>query len=958
MNVHQFHCHNAKELYHWIEKHHIAQYDHLFVQIAANNAGEGDVREIVELLERRLPHAQLLGMITHCEHFDGDGRFFICFTSFEKTSVHSVLLPYEEFGHPSKLVAYISDALITEETNLLLLFTDQASHLQPLVRHLPLVNEKMVVIGGCVPEGGKLFSREGFVAGGVVAVSFSGASLRIQSLHPFLWEPVGTAFRITKCRENILYELDGKKAAILLQRYLGKEFIERLPFSGTEFPLIVERNGHKECLPVVKANEDGSIELNGGIEQGEKVKFSYVHAPSLYWNMHDAFHQLIKKWPEAIFFYQGAALQGYAHPMLQQATAALEQVAPTFAPFVFGELVVKDQYFPVRFAAFSMISLSEGSENRKHDNVSASLSVSEAFQGIVTLAHLISTSSRDMEQLHVRAQISEQRYKSLFEHNTDIVYSTDLHGNLTSVNPAFEQVLGYKKEEILYTNSLKYINPNDIPRVSHYFYRTLRGKVQTYNLEIPTKSGEKLLFQIKNVPIIVDGKKVGIYGIGRNITEQKKAEEKIAYLAYYDPDTHLPNRTKLMEIIDEQLEKAERKHRKLAVMLIDLDRFKLINDSVGHYAGDEILKQIVLRIQHVLPIGAQLGRFHGDKFCLLLTGQTDAQAAFEAAMRITKEVAKPILYENKEFFITASIGVCFYPDDGVDKHSLLKNADIAVNMAKKSGGNRIQFYAAKMNEEMLYRLEMEGYLRKALENQELFLCYQPIMDIHTGAIIGNEALIRWHHPKLGLVGPGEFIPLAEETGLIHDIGRWVLETACKQTKEWQQLGNEQLSVFVNVSAVQFQHEHFIDDVKQALRQSQLSPNCLHLELTENSMLRHLSNSIQVMNELKQLGVGIAVDDFGSGYASFSYLKRLPATTLKIDRSFIEQLHTNQSDTAIVKAIITMGHGLGLKTIAEGVETVEQLELLKMLHCRYAQGYVLYPPLAAEELAGYMAARKK
>lgn len=319
---------------------------------------------------------------------------------------------------------------------------------------------------------------------------------------------------------------------------------------------------------------------------------------------------------------------------------------------------------------------------------------------------------------------------------------------------------------------------------------------------------------------------------------------------------------------------------------------------------------------------------------------------------------KPIVYENKEFFITISIGISFYPNDGVDKHSLLKSADIALNRAKQSGGNRIQFYSAKMNEETLYRLEMERYLRKALENQEFFLCYQPIIDIHKGVIVGNEALIRWRHPKLGLVRPNEFISLAEETGLIHEIGRWVLVTACKQTKKWQQLWNQQLFVSVNVSARQFQHEGFIDDVKQALEQSQLSPNCLHLELTENSMLRNLHYSIQVMKELQQLGVGIAIDDFGSGYASFSYLKNLPVNILKIDRSFVEKMHTNSSDIAIVKAIITMGHGLGLKTVAEGVETVEQLELLKMLHCHHAQGYALYRPVTAEELSTYMTVSHK
>ncbi|EID43614.1 EAL domain-containing protein [Parageobacillus thermoglucosidasius] len=952
MNVYRLYCHDAEQLHDFITQHHLTQYEHIFVQIAAHKAGQSELGKIIELLRRCLPQAQLLGMTCGAPFHPG-GRFNICFAVFEKVSVHSVLLPCKEFANELELAAYISDALITEETNLLLLFTDQESNFHSLIRHIPLVNDQTVVIAGRMKEGGRLFSHEGIVADGIVAISFNGSSLRVQLSRPFLWEPVGATFRVTKCSGNKLYELDGKKAARLLEHYLGKEFIERLPFSGAEFPFVVEKNGHKQCLSVAKANKDGSIEINGRVDPGEMVKISFVPLPSLFWHMSDELTKLAKKPAEAIFFYQSMAMEGYVSLALQQITATLEQISPTFTPFSFAELVTKDRYAPMHPATFSMVALSEKNRHRAGSGASVSLPIPKSLQGVMTLAHLLSATSREMERLHVCRQISQ----SLFEHNTDIVYSTDLHGNLTNVNPAFEKVLGYKREEVLHTNALKYIHPNDVRRVSMHFYRALRGKIQYYNLEIPTKSGKPLLFQIKNVPIVVDGKKVGIYGIGRDITEQKKAEEKISYLAYYDPDTHLPNRTKFMEIITEQLEKAKRKNRKLAVVFIDLDRFKRINDSIGHYAGDEILKQVVQRILHVLPIEAHLGRFHGDKFCLLLTGQIHSEKVFETATRIAKEMTKPIVYDGKEFFITASIGISFYPSDGVDAHSLLKNADIAVSRAKRSGGNRVQFYSAKMNDETLHRLEMERYLRKALEKRELFLCYQPIVDITTGKIVGNEALIRWRHPKLGLVRPDEFISLAEETGLIHEIGRWVLETACKQTKKWQALGNQQLSIFVNVSAAQFQHESFINDVKRALAQSQLSPDCLHLELTENSMLRNLHHSIQVMKELQRIGVGIAIDDFGSGYASFSYLKNLPANILKIDRSFIKQIHTNSSDIAIVKAMITMGHGLGMKIVAEGVETDEHLQLLKMLRCHYVQGYALYRPTTAEELSAHITVGK-
>ena len=554
----------------------------------------------------------------------------------------------------------------------------------------------------------------------------------------------------------------------------------------------------------------------------------------------------------------------------------------------------------------------------------------------------------DTDDIRQKMKISEQYYRSLFEHNPDIVYSTDLEGNFTSVNPAFERVFGYKAEEILHTNSLSYIKKEDIPRVRRYFYRALKGKVQQYNLEIPAKSGEVYLFQIKNVPIIVDGKKVGIYGIGRDITEQKRAEEHIQYIAYHDIDTGLPNRLQFTNIVKNAIDKAKETGDTLAVLFIDMDRFKMVNDTIGHYGGDEILKQMAERIKNVLPKGAHIGRFGGDKFSLLFTKQVDVQTVVDWAKKMLQHISIPIVYEEKEFFLSASIGVSFYPTDGIDAQSLLKHADTAVNRAKQKGGNGVKLYATKMNEQVLHRLELERYLRKALEKQECFLVYQPLLDLMTGKIIGSEALLRWKHPKIGFVSPLEFIPIAEEIGFIHELGRWVLTEACTQTRKWHDLGFDSLMISVNVSATQFQHATFFEDVQQALKQSQLPAHCLHLELTESSMLRNMYYSIRVMKKLQQLGVQVSIDDFGTGYSSLSYLKDLPINTLKIDRSFIYQLHQDRSDIAIVKSIITMGHGLRLKVVAEGVETSEQMKLLKRLKCHYAQGYAIFKPLSAEQ----------
>jgi diguanylate cyclase (GGDEF)-like protein/PAS domain S-box-containing protein len=563
---------------------------------------------------------------------------------------------------------------------------------------------------------------------------------------------------------------------------------------------------------------------------------------------------------------------------------------------------------------------------------------------INTLNNLVETSQQDILLLNESLKVSEQYYRSLFDNNGDFVYSTDLTGNFTSINQAFMKTFGYNENELIGRSALDFINQEDVHRAKMHFIQALKGKDQTYTIEIPVKSGETQIFQIKNIPITVNGACVGTYGIGRNITTQKKTEEKIIQLAYYDQDTGLPNRMRFTEQLEEMIHRARHKKELLAVLVIDIDRFKIINDSLGHYAGDIVLKELAERIQDRLPAGAYLGRFSGDKFTMLLTENVSIDQTTRTARELQNLISLPLFYQNQEFIVTASIGISSFPGDGLEEHVLLKNADIAMNRSKNQGGNKITYFSTGMNDQAMVRLELESYLRKALQKNEFHLCYQPLMDLKSGEITCTEALIRWQHPNLGLVSPAQFIPLAEETGLIEEIGAWVLTTACVQTKAWQQNGFPNLGISVNVSAYQFQQHAFIGQVIQALETSQLDPGYLSLELTESAMLKDIVYSISVMKSLQELGVKVSIDDFGTGYSSLSYLRNLPIDTLKIDQSFINNLHDDPSDIAIVKAIITMGQGLSVKIVAEGVETHEQLNLLRDLDCHYAQGYYIQKPL--------------
>ncbi|MEN0648715.1 EAL domain-containing protein [Caldifermentibacillus hisashii] len=418
--------------------------------------------------------------------------------------------------------------------------------------------------------------------------------------------------------------------------------------------------------------------------------------------------------------------------------------------------------------------------------------------------------------------------------------------------------------------------------------------------------------------------------------------EKANRMLFYDKDTELPNRLKITETVDNLI--SDNVNKRFAVLFIDIDRFKLINDSFGHYVGDMVIGIIANRLKSLLTDDIFIGRFAGDKFTVILRKELDAKQIMILANKILLSISEPLDYEGHEFAISASIGVSYYPDDGKDTETILRNADTAMNRAKKYGGNQIIFFASEMNVQIKYKFELENYLRRAIEKNELFLLYQPVVDLQTGRINGSEALIRWNHPNLGLISPMEFIPIAEETGLIHEIGKWVLMEGCRQNQEWFDSGYDELFISINVSARQFLHPTFVEHLHRSLQYSGMDPKKLHLELTETGMIDNVEKSIAIMKEIQNLGVKISIDDFGTGYSSLSYLKNLPIDTLKIDRSFINNFKSETVDYSIVKAIITMGNGLSVKVVAEGVETYEQLIELKKMNCDYAQGYYIEKPV--------------
>jgi len=506
---------------------------------------------------------------------------------------------------------------------------------------------------------------------------------------------------------------------------------------------------------------------------------------------------------------------------------------------------------------------------------------------------------------------------------------------------------------------------------------------QVFNREIVPKFKEAIQQVVQHKPslvfefIIVHDKRIYYYearimrvrskqviALIRDITERKRAEEQIAYLAFHDSLTGLPNNRLFKDRLQQAIAYANRNSSKVGVLFMDLDRFKLINDTMGHRVGDKLLQATADRLMEAVrgydSIGINAGqviqaqtsvaRLGGDEFTILLEDINNLKDIVRVADRLTKTICKPIIIDDQEIYTSTSVGIAIYPDDGDDVDILLKHADTAMYHAKSQGRNNYQFFNATMNEASVQQFTMENALRKSIQNNELCLYYQPQINVVSGEVVGMEALIRWKHPERGFISPSTFIPLAEETGLIMEIGEWVLREACRQGAEWEQQGYRPVTLSVNLSAKQLRDEHINELIVKILFETGMNPKNLGIELTESALILDPDIAHQRLTSIKSLGVKLSLDDFGTGYSSLSYLKRFPIDTLKIDQTFIRDINNNHEDASLVKAIIAMAHGLGLDVVAEGVEHQEQLEFLGENTCDTIQGFLFSRPLPPADIS--------
>ena len=542
---------------------------------------------------------------------------------------------------------------------------------------------------------------------------------------------------------------------------------------------------------------------------------------------------------------------------------------------------------------------------------------------------------------------AERRYRSIFENAIEGIYQSTTDNGYLAVNPALARMYGYNSPQDL-ISTLKdiehqvYVEPKR--RIEFMQLMIKNGVVTNFESRIYKRDGE-IIWISENARAVFNSTGTLLFyeGTVEAITERKLHEAEIQFQATHDALTGLPNRTLLYDRMQQAVLHSERYSNITAIAFLDLDQFKFINDSLGHQVGDELLKITAQRLTSCLRESDTVARQGGDEFVLLLTSQPDEESITQTMQRVLHEVAQPWMANDLEFRITCSIGITLCPDDGRDMETLLKNADSAMYKAKELGRNNFQYFAAEMNDTVTDRLALLNRLRQAIPNNEFILHYQPKVDLGSGKIIGSEALIRWNSAE-GVISPASFIPLAEETGLIIQIGEWVLRTACRQNRAWQLAGHPPIPVSVNLSPRQLARGDIVELVERVLAESGMEAKYLELEITESVMATDVEKSFALLTRLRALGLKISLDDFGTGYSSLSYLKRFPVDTLKIDQSFVRDIGTNPDSAAIIKAIISLGHNLNLTVLAEGIETEEHFQFLLKNGCNEGQGYLMSKPV--------------
>ena len=961
---------DEKTLRDFILDEHIKNDVSLLIQVFSTFNEYDQIFELLSVLERCLPDAVIIGASTDGEIMNGkisSGKTVLNFTQFEKTTLKVAAVAHKNNGYFSG--KYLAKTVVNKNTKLLLAFADGLhTNGEEFLNGINAVSDSVVVAGGHAGDNFAfkrtyVFTKGTILEKGAVAVSLNSTVLQVNTQYSFHWHTIGNEMTITKAEGNRIYTINGEKAQSVYAYYLGQDIADGLPAVGIEFPLITKRNGIDIARTTMSKEEDGSLIMAGSLYEGEKVRIGFGNSNEIINSSLGIGKKIVSKPSEGIYIYSCTARKNFMGHEIEREILPLNRIAPVSGFFTYGEFFTSSKKELLN-QTMTIVSLSE-SESKNESQIEekkVSPSSNMNFSSINALTHLINVTSKEVKQSNIENKILKERMELALLGSKTSVLDWNFTDNSFYISPSWKKMLGYRDNEL----------PNSISSWSRRVHRDdkkqILGLLKEYK-KVPRDYFESThrikhkdghwVWVLGRAQIIYgeNGKKIRMIGTHTDITKEKKLQIKILeqkevlhYQAHHDVLTELPNRISFSEKLAKCIKKSKKHNSGFALFFIDLDKFKDINDSLGHEVGDRVLKLISNRLKMIIRKDDDtLARLSGDEFTIIMGNVMEEKIASVMAEKILSVLEEPIRIDGDILYVSGSIGITLYPVHASNAEYLLKYADTAMYNAKEAGRNTYKFYRTEMTETALEHMYMKTALKQAISNEEFFIHYQPQKETLTNTLVGVEALIRWKHPEKGVLSPSMFITLAEETGLIVEMDRWMMKNAMKQVSSWYKEGLFPGTLALNLSIKQLERSDFIADLKVHMKTFDFHPEWLELEITEGQMMKKPEDAILKLKEINGLGIGISIDDFGTGYSSLSLLKRLPINRLKIDRSFINDILNDPDDMAIVQAIIALAKSLKLDLIAEGVETVAQRDLLIARDCTTMQGHYFSPPVSAEIL---------
>jgi len=1037
---------------------------------------KGLLQEIGLLFSQQLPQAICIGATTDGEIINSTVSTVSCvisITRFEATTLHihavSGQLSYETG-------CKLAQAITSSQTKLLIILSDgTTTNGDELVQGIYDYAPQVTIAGGMAGDNASftqtyILNGTKLITQGAVAVALNSDQLQVRNHSSFDWQPIGKKLIITHAENNRVYTINNRPASSIYAQYLGHEIAAKMPATGIEFPLVMERNGVQVARAVLATHEDGSLSFAGNIPQESEVQFGFGNTASIIHKSVRRSEAINSRNIETFFIYSCMARRRYMPENIYVEIAPFAECAPTVGFFTYGEFFHTTDANTLLNQTLTAVALSESEHSIFEDGSkiprksSCPNSVVQTFNALSNLVRVSTNELNETFQLfdsgqfilfkwrneerfpvdyvsnnvanilgysaksflqneidfislihhddvarvmrertqaiddnshdhythkpyrvkkcngeyiwlyeatrlirnkvddvtyvvgyltdissHKKSEEKLHLFAAIFHNSTEAFIVTDRKNRIISVNPACCHLTGFSEDEILGRNPLFFIsnrgNRHIHREVIEHLNRAGAWQGEVWNIK---KGGEIYAVRLSISTIVDSNNQTKNYiALLSDITEVKAVYERVEFLAHHDALTGLPNRILFESQMQQAIVQAKSSDKKVALLYLDIDHFKSINDSLGHRIGDLLLKQFVKRLQQSLRRNDTISRQGGDEF-LILVGEISNRAPVLRIINSIIQLLKiPFNVDEHQIHATSSIGIAICPDNGEAFDTLLQHADTAMYHAKQAGRNTYHFFTSEMHDQAKKKHSVHNCLHDAIPNGEFHLEFQPQYCIRSQQVIGAEALLRWHSKRLGELMPSTFIPIAEESGQIIDIGNWVFEEACKSLRKIHNTTHSEITMSINISALQFKQANFLNNLLSIVQRCDVSPRFIELELTESILISNIQRNLDLLDQLKLVGFRLAIDDFGTGYSSLSYLKQFPADTLKIDRSFISDITHDENSISIVNAIIGLGQTFGLMVVAEGVETLKQYEHLQQQGCDTVQGYFYCKPLKDE-----------